>query len=84
MAGSGRPSGVYRRYPSRSSGGSCSDRGSTSWSRPAIATFAIFHHELHATSIVFWFMMQLGMFAGFATAYPVNRWQLRKGVKEAM
>ncbi len=38
----------------------------------AIATFVIFGHELHQTDPVFWFMMQLGMLAGFMTSYPVN------------
>lgn len=50
----------------------------------AIATFAIFGHELHKTTPVFWFMMQIAMFAGFATSYPVNWWLLRKGIKEKM
>lgn len=50
----------------------------------AIATFAIFGRELRPTSIVFWFMMQLGMLAGFLTSYPVNWLLLRKGLKEAM
>jgi hypothetical protein len=50
----------------------------------AIATFVIFRHELRPSSVVFWFMMQLGMLAGFVTSYPVNWLLLRKGVKEAM
>lgn len=32
----------------------------------------------------FWFMMQLAMLAGFATAYPVNWWLIRNGFKEEM
>ncbi|MEI7035246.1 DUF4396 domain-containing protein [Fulvimonas yonginensis] len=32
----------------------------------------------------FWFAMQLAMLAGFVTAYPVNRWLIRRGLKEAM
>lgn len=50
----------------------------------AIVTFAIFQHELRASSVVFWFMMQIAMFMGFSTSYPVNWWLLRKGIKEAM
>lgn len=50
----------------------------------ALATFVIFRHELPKTSPVFWFMMQLGMFAGFVTSYPVNWWLLRSKIKEAM
>ena len=29
-------------------------------------------------------MMQLGMFLGFLTSYPVNWWLIRKGIKEKM
>lgn len=32
----------------------------------------------------FWWAMQLAMLAGFATAYPVNWWLIRIGIKEAM
>ncbi|WP_338466038.1 DUF4396 domain-containing protein [Novosphingobium sp. ZN18A2] len=32
----------------------------------------------------FWFVMQIAMLAGFATAYPVNWWLVRTGVKEKM
>jgi hypothetical protein len=35
-------------------------------------------------SVEFWFMMQLAMLCGFATAYPVNWWLIRTGVKERM
>ena len=50
----------------------------------AIATFALFGHELKANDPVFWLMMQLAMVAGFLTAYPVNWWLLRSGMKEVM
>ncbi|OYY79665.1 MAG: hypothetical protein B7Y43_00975 [Sphingomonas sp. 28-62-20] len=32
----------------------------------------------------FWFLMQLAMLGGFATAYPTNWWLIRAGVKEKM
>jgi hypothetical protein len=32
----------------------------------------------------FWFMMQFAMLCGFATAYPVNWWLIRAGIKEKM
>ncbi|MEQ5837193.1 DUF4396 domain-containing protein [Marinobacter sp. NFXS9] len=32
----------------------------------------------------FWFMMQIGMVLGFATAYPANWWLVQRGVKHAM
>ena len=50
----------------------------------AIATFLIFGHEIPKSSPVFWFMMQIAMLVGFATAYPVNWWLVRSGVKEKM
>jgi hypothetical protein len=50
----------------------------------AIATFAIFGRALPKGSPVFWFMMQIAMFFGFATSYPVNWWLLRRGIKEVM
>ena len=50
----------------------------------AIATFAVFGRELEATDPVFRFMMQIAMWFGFLTSYPVNWWLLRKGIKEAM
>lgn len=33
---------------------------------------------------VYWFLMQIGMIAGFFTAWPVNVWLIRRGIKEAM
>jgi hypothetical protein len=32
----------------------------------------------------YWLLMQIGMVLGFATAYPVNIWLIRRGIKEAM
>ena len=31
-----------------------------------------------------WFMMQIGMIAGYFTAWPVNRLRIRAGMKEKM
>lgn len=54
----------------------------------AILQFALFKHVYgHVApvdSVEFWFAMQLAMLAGFATAYPVNWWLIRRGIKEAM
>ncbi|GHJ38507.1 membrane protein [Streptomyces sp. TS71-3] len=41
-------------------------------------------HHLRPDSPVYWFLMQIGMIAGFFTAWPVNTWLIRKGIKEAM
>jgi hypothetical protein len=40
--------------------------------------------RLPVNSAAYWFMMQIGMLAGFATSYPMNRWLLRHGIKEVM
>jgi hypothetical protein len=45
---------------------------------------AVLHTRLEVNSAEFWFMMQIAMLAGFVTAYPVNWWLLRKGMKEKM
>ena len=50
----------------------------------AIARFAIFGREIPVTDPAFWFLMQIGMAAGFLTAYPVNWWLVRAGIKEKM
>ena len=51
----------------------------------AIALFVLFSPEvLPKSSPVFWFMMQVAMFFGFVTSFPVNWWLLRRGLKESM
>lgn len=50
----------------------------------AIATFLIFKHHLEASTPVFWFVMQFAMLLGFMTAFPVNWWLIKKGIKEVM
>jgi hypothetical protein len=50
----------------------------------AVAVFLIFGHELEKTDPVFWFMMQIAMWFGFATSYPINWWLLKRGIKEKM
>jgi hypothetical protein len=39
---------------------------------------------LHPGSPVYWFLMQIGMIAGFFTAWPANVWLIRHGIKEPM
>jgi hypothetical protein len=41
-------------------------------------------HHLHPDSPIYWLGMQAGMIIGFATAWPVNTWLIRRGIKEAM
>jgi hypothetical protein len=50
----------------------------------AIYQKCIFHPSLEANSPVYWFMMQIGMIAGFATSYPMNWFLIKTGIKEAM
>ena len=39
---------------------------------------------LSVASPVYWLMMQIGMIVGFFTAWPVNSWLIRQGLKERM
>lgn len=52
------------------------------------AYFYLFGHvlgvRLTTNTPEFWFMMQIAMMCGFVTAYPVNWWLIRSGIKEAM
>ncbi len=52
----------------------------------AVQAFALFPapHHLHPNSPVYWFGMQIGMITGSLTAYPVNAWLIRTGIKEVM
>jgi hypothetical protein len=54
----------------------------------AFAYFFIFGtligEKLEVNSAEFWFMMQIAMLCGFATAYPVNWWLIKSGIKEKM
>ena len=65
----------------------------TSWQVGMYGFMAIAHFWLFASllgvklevdSVEFWFMMQIAMWCGFATAYPVNWWLVSTGVKEKM
>jgi Domain of unknown function (DUF4396) len=49
-------------------------------------TFFVFfpHPHLNPTEAGYWFMMQIGMILGFFTSYPMNRWLIKAGWKEAM
>jgi len=51
----------------------------------ALMAFVFFPDpHLHPDTAVYWFLMQIGMALGFVTAYPVNAWLIRRGIKEAM
>lgn len=46
-----------------------------------LTSFVFFQHHLHPDSPVSWFMMQVGMVIGCATAYPMTWWLLKMGIK---
>ncbi len=48
-----------------------------------LVTFVWFG-RISPVRIEFWFMMQLAMACGFFTAYPMNWWLVRVGIKTAM
>jgi hypothetical protein len=52
----------------------------------AVMAFVLYPapHHLRPDSAVYWFLMQVGMIIGFGTAYPINVWLIRRGIKEAM
>lgn len=54
----------------------------------AVAYFWIFRQilgaDLRVNSFEFWFMMQIAMYCGFITSYPVNWWLISSGIKERM
>jgi hypothetical protein len=51
----------------------------------ALMTFVFFPSpHLTPASPVYWFLMQIGMVAGFFASWPVNTWLIRVGIKEAM
>lgn len=49
----------------------------------AICTFVLFG-KLPVTTPEFWFMMQIAMLCGFITAYPMNWYLVKKGIKSGM
>lgn len=50
----------------------------------ALCFFVLFHKVLSSSGVLFWFMMQIAMLIGLLTAFPINWWLIRKGIKERM
>jgi hypothetical protein len=50
----------------------------------ALSHFVLFRPPLEVDTAGHWFMMQVGMIAGYFTAWPVNRLLVQSGVKEKM
>src|SRR6266705_2019547 len=55
-------------------------RGQLGWM--ALAQYVIWKAPIDSSS--HWCLMQIGMMLGFVTSWPVNRWLLRRGIKEPM
>ena len=49
-----------------------------------LSHLVIWSPPLHVTTAAHWWMMQVGMVVGYFTAWPVNRWLVKKGWKEKM
>ncbi|MFC3105467.1 DUF4396 domain-containing protein [Salinisphaera aquimarina] len=54
----------------------------TTWIAAAIKL--LLPEKPHVASATFWFMMQIAMIIGFATAYPANWWLIKRGIKHGM
>ena len=50
----------------------------------ALSFKVLLPEEPHVASATFWFMMQIAMIIGFATAYPANWWLIKRGIKHGM
>ena len=50
----------------------------------AVVAYPLLPPPPKANSIVFWFMMQIGMAIGFLTTYPANSLLIRWGIKRGM
>ncbi len=50
----------------------------------SIVLFGIFTPDMPHNSAVYWFMMQIAMVVGFCTAYPMNWWLTKIGIKHTM
>jgi hypothetical protein len=51
----------------------------------AVPYFVLFApHPPEPSTVVFWFMMQIGMILGLLTSYPANWWLVKSGIKSGM
>jgi len=48
----------------------------------ALFQIAIWDWKLEMNNVVYWWMMQVGMFLGHWTAFPINWWLISSGIKE--
>lgn len=52
------------------------------WVLDFVFAFGLCAPRAEVNTVAFWFIMQVAMVAGFATAYPVNWWLVFSGIKE--
>jgi hypothetical protein len=50
----------------------------------ALVYLILSHPHLTPRQPTYWFMMQIAMAIRFVTAYPMNKWLIERGLKEAM
>lgn len=50
----------------------------------ALYHLVLWQPPLSTASPGYWLMMQIGMIVGYFTAWPVNSWLIRRGIKEKM
>ncbi|KIW87474.1 uncharacterized protein Z519_11797 [Cladophialophora bantiana CBS 173.52] len=48
----------------------------------AVFDLLIFDQQLGMDTAAYWFMMQVGMFFGHWTGFPINWWLIKEGIKE--
>ncbi|KIW34107.1 uncharacterized protein PV07_00905 [Cladophialophora immunda] len=48
----------------------------------AIFDLLIFDQRLEMNTAAYWFMMQVGMFFGYWTGFPINWWLIKEGIKD--
>jgi hypothetical protein len=83
MRGLGLPKGLIEAVKADVASLTAFEVGLFGWK--ALMMFVFFPApHLTPASPVYWFLMQSGMIAGFFTAWPVNTWLIRAGIKEAM
>ncbi len=83
MRGLGRRDGLVAALKADSASLTAFEVGMFGWMAVVQLVFFADPH-LTADSASYWFMMQIAMVLGSATAYPVNWWLIRSGIKEAM
>ncbi|KAE9382035.1 hypothetical protein N431DRAFT_360608 [Stipitochalara longipes BDJ] len=80
MSGDWGPRTLWRALKADFLSLTCFEIGLFGWM--AIFQFGIFGQKLGMDNVVYWWMMQIGMFFGHWTAFPINWWLITSKVKE--